>query len=148
MDILGFDHVNLTVRNFDESVDWYGRLFHFRVVEEGVSDGVRWGILRSRRGTGDQMLCLYEYPDRTFLDRHELRARGIHGVSHFGIRIDDESEWVRTLERERIEAVPWAWPHSRAWYVNDPTGYEIEVVSWKENTVRFGDAKAQAGSVV
>ena len=134
MDIKGFDHVNLSVRDFDASVDWYGRVFHFSLVEEGVSDGVRWGILRA----GDSMLCIYEYPEREFVDRHELKARGIHGINHLGFRIEDEQEWLKTMKRENVHASFWDWPHSRAWYVCDPTGYEIEVAYWKNGVVFDG----------
>ena len=133
MTIKGFDHLNLTVSDFDETVDWYHRVFGFRIVEEDVTDGVRWGILRS----GDQMLCIYEHNRREFWDRHELKRKGIHGISHFGFRIEDEKEWLATLQREDITPVTWDYPHSKSWYVADPTGYEIEVALWK-NGVRFG----------
>jgi hypothetical protein len=36
------------------------------------------------------------------------------------------------------------WPHSRSWYVNDPTGWEIEVVRWQGDTVRFEPMEASA----
>jgi len=29
------------------------------------------------------------------------------------------------------------WPHSLAWYINDPTGWEIEVVYWENDTISF-----------
>ena len=63
MQVKHLDHVNLTVRSFDETVDWYRRIFGFEIVEEEVEDGVRWGVIRS----GDAMLCIYEHPGREFL---------------------------------------------------------------------------------
>ncbi len=141
MDIQAFDHLNITVRDFRESVDWYGRVFGFSLVEEDVKNGVRWGIVRSRGGEGEQMLCLYEYPDSRFLDRLELKAQGIHGMNHFAFRIDDEARWEETIRREGFDVSPWEWPHSKAWYVTDPTGYEIEVVFWKEGRARFEPLK-------
>ena len=75
MNIKGFDHMNLTVKDFDETVDWYRRVFNFELVERDVTEGVLWGILRSDGGEGDAMLCIYQYPDRKFFDRHELKRR-------------------------------------------------------------------------
>jgi len=134
MRVKHLDHLNLSVRNFEETADWYRRLFGFEVVEDKLdADGLRWGVLRG----GEAMLCIYEHP--------EFRApRGDeaeHGVNHFGLRITDRKEWERTLAREGVEVHygPIRWPHSTAWYVSDPTGYEIEVALWDDDTVRFGD---------
>ena len=63
-------------------------------------------------------------------------------MNHFALRITDEAGWRETLARERLP-LNWGgetrWPHSTAWYVTDPTGYEIEVALWDDDTVRFGD---------
>lgn len=130
------DHLNLTVRDLDSTEAWYRRLFGFRRVEEGVRpDGTPWRILRA----GEAMLCIYEKPDRGRLDR-ELRAEhGHHGVSHFGLRITDRAAWEATIEREGVTLSlgPYRWEHSVAWYVTDPTGYEVEVAWWKDDTVAF-----------
>ena len=29
------------------------------------------------------------------------------------------------------------WPHSTSWYIRDPTGYQIEVVYWHHDEIRF-----------
>ena len=51
-----------------------------------------------------------------------------------------------TFPAGRYHATPWdrhvnegavAWPHATAWYVLDPTGYEIEVALWDDDVVRF-----------
>ena len=138
MDIEGFDHLNLSVRSLEESAAWYGRVFRFALVEEGVWEGVRWGILRSGGGRGPAMLCLYEHPDFRGADGEALRDRRLHGIRHFGLRIGDEREWRATLSRERLEAEEIRWPHSTSWYVSDPTGYDIEVALWKGGLVTFG----------
>ena len=136
MKIRNLDHVNVTVRNFDETVDWYRRVFGFELVEDKVTDRVRWGVIRS----GDAMLCIYEHPHRQYLDRFKLKDRDLHGMAHFGFRITDADEWLETVERENIRILydgEIAWPHSRSWYINDPTGYEIEVVLWSEDEIEF-----------
>lgn len=130
------DHLNLTVESFDETVDWYRRVFDFELVQEEVTDrGVRWGVIRS----GDAMLCIYERPNKEPPRAYEDRA---HTIRHFGLRITDRAAWEETMEREKLElgygGAAVRWPHSTAWYVEDPTGHEIEVALWDDDTVRFG----------
>ena len=71
------DHLNMTVRNLDESLDWYARVFGFEWVESGEREGVRWAIIRS----GEAMLCLYEYPDRIYEGPYAEVPH--HGIRHF-----------------------------------------------------------------
>jgi catechol 2,3-dioxygenase-like lactoylglutathione lyase family enzyme len=127
------DHLNMSVASFSESADWYRRVFGFEKVEEGVYDGRPWGILRA----GDALLCLYEHPERGTPDPEE---HGHHAPAHFGLRIDDREAWEETVRREKVRVEyggPVRWPHSTAWYVSDPTGYEIEVALWDGDRVRF-----------
>ncbi len=42
MRIKNIDHLNLTVADFDASVDWYNRIPDFELVEEDVQDSTRW----------------------------------------------------------------------------------------------------------
>ena len=134
------DHLNLSVAGVEESTEWYGRVFGFEPVERGSQRGVPWAILRA----GDALLCIYEDPGRESLDGDELRERRLHGLNHFGLRVTDRSAFERALARERVEFTcpsPVQWPHSTAWYIQDPTGYEIEVACWDDERVAF-DAPA------
>ena len=137
MTVTHLDHLNLTVRDFEETAAWYGRVFGFEVVEkETDAQGRPWGVLRA----GDALLCIYEKPDLKPEDSGERQHRGAHGINHFGLRIGDRAEWERTMEREGLVPEyggPVRWPHSTAWYIQDPTGYEIEVALWDDG-VRFG----------
>ena len=136
MKVRHLDHLNLSVSNLAESVDWYGRVFGFEVQEQGVTEGVAFAIIRS----GEAMLCMYEHPKFTHQGNVERRRAKLHGVSHFALRITDVDEWRETVEREQLE-LRWGgevdWPHSTAWYVADPTGYEIEVAAWDHDEVKF-----------
>jgi len=138
MDVVGLDHLNLTVRSFEESVAWYGRVFRFALVEEGIGEGIRWGILRSEGGRGFAMLCVYERPEYRPTDGEALRDLGLHGIRHFGLRVRDEREWRALLERERLEAEEIRYPRSTSWYIHDPTGYDIEVSCWDRGLLSFG----------
>jgi lactoylglutathione lyase len=133
MSVKHLDHLNMSVRNLAESVDWYGRVFGFEQVEDGVYEGHPWAILRS----GEALLCLYEHPERKEPDPD---AHGHHGLAHFGLRVDDADAWQATVKREGVEVAYGGavrWPHSTSWYVTDPTGYEIEVACWTGDRVRF-----------
>jgi catechol 2,3-dioxygenase-like lactoylglutathione lyase family enzyme len=133
MQVKMLDHLNMTVCSVDQTADWYRRVFGFDVVEEGTYRGRRWSILQSE----DAVLCVYEHPER---GSPELAEHGSHGVAHFGLRIDDAAEWVRTVEREHVDVLydgPVRWPRSTSWYVSDPNGYEIEVALWHDGYPRF-----------
>ncbi len=130
------DHLNITVRDFRESVDWYRRVFDFELVEEGLQDGSPWGVIRS----GEAMFCIYEHRDIEMLDRHAMRARGLHGLNHIGLRITDREEWLARADREGVEILydgSVRWPHSTSWYIQDPTGWEIEVALWDDDRIAF-----------
>lgn len=133
------DHLNLTVSDLDATVAWYGRVFGFERVESGLHNGRRWAILRS----GDALLCLYERAGRHVATDEEAEAGGLHQLNHFGLRITDAERWAATVEREQLAfsyPSPLRHPHSIAWYVLDPSGHEIEVALWDDDTVRFDAA--------
>lgn len=137
MQVRNVDHLNLSVRDFDNTADWYRRVFGFEIVEEDIKEGVRWGVIRSN----DAMLCIYQHPELTFEDSPEVQKRGLHVMSHFALRVTDRDEWLTTVEREGLEILYGGvveWPHSDSWYINDPTGYEIEVVFWHDGAPTFG----------
>ncbi|MBL7714219.1 MAG: VOC family protein [Bdellovibrionales bacterium] len=132
---VSLDHLNLTVSNFAETVDWYGKIFGFEVVEKGIYDGSPWGVLRS----GDSMLCVYESPERRTPDDDDTEK--FHKIYHFGLRIHDRDAWEKTLRENRLRPKyggQMRYPHSTSWYVVDPTGHTIEVALWDDEEVRFG----------
>lgn len=141
MSVRHLDHVNLTVANFDETVDWYGRVLDFELVEEGVMDGERWGVIRS----GDAMLCIYERPNFVYKNRFAMGRKKLHSVRHFGLRYSDRAAWEDRMVREHVKVPKNSIvqnPHSKSWYVKDPTGYEVEVACWDEDAISFEGSEA------
>lgn len=139
MQVKHLDHLNLSVASYEETVEWYRRVFGFEVVEQGIYDKKPWGIIRA----GEAMLCIYEDPGREILGGDGLRARRLHGLNHFALRITDLKAWEETMRRENILPAfggEWKWPHSTSWYIEDPTGYQIEVAAWTDDTVRFSES--------
>jgi catechol 2,3-dioxygenase-like lactoylglutathione lyase family enzyme len=139
MKVSNIDHLNLSVRDFDETVAWYGRVFGFELVEHSTqADGVRFGVLRSENA----MLCIYEHADLEFQHCDKLRAKGFHAICHFALRFgpDQRADWEATVAREKLPldfggVIEYA--HSDSWYVRDPTGWSIEVVVWHEDEPSF-----------
>jgi catechol 2,3-dioxygenase-like lactoylglutathione lyase family enzyme len=141
MKIKQLDHLNLSVRDLEETEDWYGRVFGFEVVERGIYNGAPWSILRA----GDAMLCAYEHPERVSLEA----SIDAHRVNHFGFRIADPNVWRDTVLRQHIEVKYGGevrWPYSTAWYVRDPSDYEIEVVHWDGDQISFGRGDSRPSS--
>jgi lactoylglutathione lyase len=134
MKIKHIDHINMNVRDLDESVSWYNTMFGFEVVETGTYDGRPWAIILS----GESQLCMYQRsnPDAAFKPNAD--------INHFSFAIENRSEWERILERTKTQVHfggEVKYPHSSSWYVDDPTGYEIEVVHWKGGRAQFPNIK-------
>jgi catechol-2,3-dioxygenase len=130
------DHINLSVHCFDETVNWYNKIFGFNLVEEGIENGVKWGVIRSN----DAMLCIYEVNELVQLDRFEMKDKGLHYLAHFGLRITNKQSWEEIIKKEKLGILyngVIKWPHSLAWYIKDPTGWEIEIVYWGNDTIQF-----------
>jgi catechol 2,3-dioxygenase-like lactoylglutathione lyase family enzyme len=131
----------MSVCDFQQTVDWYRRVFGFEVVESGYEGDQPWGVIRA----GDAMLCIYQHPERAARTKAALEATAIQFISHFGLRISDRAAWEATVEREGVEVQyggAFRWPHSTAWYVSDPNGYTIEVAYWDKDQISFESAKA------
>jgi catechol 2,3-dioxygenase-like lactoylglutathione lyase family enzyme len=121
------DHVNLSVRDLDKSIDFYSRLLGIDIKERGESRGVRWCIL----GESDRFyVCFFEVPNGA-----PYRPQDIH-VNHVGFVVDDIDETVRRIHalglRLAFNDELVNWPRSRSAYVKDPDGIDIEF------TDRFG----------
>nr|AIF00934.1 glyoxalase/bleomycin resistance protein/dioxygenase (GLO1, gloA) [uncultured marine group II/III euryarchaeote KM3_13_G12]AIF09795.1 glyoxalase/bleomycin resistance protein/dioxygenase (GLO1, gloA) [uncultured marine group II/III euryarchaeote KM3_41_A09] len=130
------DHLNMSASNFQESVEWYSKVFGFELREQGEDEGKPWGIL----SCGDALLCIYEQPDLVVKDRFEMKDAGLHYLAHFGLRITDSEEWKAIIERENLSILyggACKFPHSTAWYLKDPTGWEIEVALWDDGAPSF-----------
>lgn len=130
------DHINMTAASLDESINWYSNLFGFKLVETGLSQaGKRWAILTS----GDSAICMSEHTDRQRADSFDDHVH--HKVFHFGLRVTDEAAWREKVLRYKLRVHyggPVEYPHSTSWYVNDPSGHEIEVSYAGGAPMKFG----------
>jgi catechol 2,3-dioxygenase-like lactoylglutathione lyase family enzyme len=112
----GIDHLNLRVRNLEESVKFYGELLGFTVLKEQPEENSK--IIGNER----VKLCLYETPGFRRPDKSNL--------GHFCLQIENFGD-IMTTCREMGIAVEYGgktfvWEYSRSVYILDPNGYEIE----------------------
>ncbi len=130
------DHINLTVKNLDESLTWYQKIFGFEKVEEGTSEGEPWAIIRK----GDTMLALYQEQKRKKVPESDPVLDQFHRIYHFGLQVDSKEAWEESVATNKVNVTYGGairYPHSYSWYVEDPNGHEIEVSYWDQNKVVF-----------
>ena len=142
MKVRNMDHLNLTVRDLEKSIAWYGEIFGFEVVERGQRPSGPWAIIRA----GEALLCIYQGSDRKAPSRFLKDGEQRHVIYHFGLRITGREAWLQKIAEHSLELEHGGenvYPYSSSWYVVDPTGYSIEVVLWKNDRIRFeADAAA------
>ncbi len=133
-----FDHVNITVANLEESIQWYQKLFNFALVESGTrDDGKKWAIL----AYDDYMICMSEHQNRQRALSYEESKN--HIVGHYGIRVSDQSEWQAKVEKYKLKLYYGGvneYPFSKSWYVQDPSGHSIEVSYTDKERLQFPGA--------
>jgi lactoylglutathione lyase len=121
----GMDHLNLMVKNIDETVNFYNKVFNFEIKEEGISQksGNRFAIIgRTNKG----MLCIYE--DLNFDNTSS-------NLGHIGFNIDYKEGMIKYLKENDIKVIHYQesgvvnYPESSSIYIEDPNGYEIELSS-------------------
>jgi lactoylglutathione lyase len=108
------DHLNIDVNDFDETIEFYEKLFGFRLLADQPNKGCR--II----GNQYIKLCLYEVPNM------EIGP----GVNHFGFHVENFEEIMAQCENQNIGILyggPKVWENSRSIYIEDPNGYEIEL---------------------
>ncbi len=114
--VKGIDHLNLDVRDLDETVKFYGELFGFRVVKDQPEENSK--II----GNENVKLCLYQIDG---FDHYEKS-----GFNHFGFHIENFDDIIQKCTEMGVEIFyggPLKWEKSSSVYIKDPNGYEIEL---------------------
>ena len=120
IELTRIDHINMRVKNLKESKEFYRSLFGFEEKESGVVRGRKWSIL----GIPEKVyLCLYEVGD---VDRIEQDLQ----INHFGLNVKDFDKLEARLRNAGVTmhyggAIETG--ASRSIYIEDPSGYEIEL---------------------
>ncbi len=112
----GIDHLNLDVKNLDQTVEFYSKLFGFTVLKEQPEENSK--II----GNDHVKLCLYQ---RDEFDHFEK-----NGFNHFGLHIKNFEDVMQKCTELGIEVYYGGqldWERSSSIYIKDPNGYEIEL---------------------
>lgn len=112
------DHVNMKVKNLNESVRFYHDLFGFEVKQEENPNKI--DVPSKIIGNESIKLCMYEVPD--------MSPEG--GIAHFGFNIENYEEVLEKCKDMKIEILyggPIDWEKSQSVYIADPNGYELEL---------------------
>ena len=109
------DHINMSVKNLKESVEFYSKLFGFTLKKDQPD------MASVIIGNDRIKLCLYQDPSL------QIEA----GINHFGFHIDnfDEIEFLCVdLGVEVLYAGQVTWEEkTKSLYIVDPNGYTIEL---------------------
>jgi catechol 2,3-dioxygenase-like lactoylglutathione lyase family enzyme len=124
MDIIRFEHINLSCQDVDATKKFYQTLFpDWYVRVEGITDEGRW----MHFGNKQFYLALN---DASGQKRVHTAYESI-GVNHVGFVIKDGDAMKELLEDEGIEYYTYTSPETKhRIYVNDPDGNEIELVEY------------------
>ena len=112
------DHVNMRVKNLDDSVKFYGNLFGFSVKKEDNPN--RIDAPSKIIGNDSIKLCMYEDPN--------MSPEG--GIAHFGFNIQNFDDIIKKCEEQGVEILyggPVQFEKSKSVYIVDPSGYEVEL---------------------
>jgi lactoylglutathione lyase len=114
--INGIDHLNISVSNINESLNFYQKVFGFKVYEQGESHGEPYFIIGEKEAL---YLCLYQ-----------SKKRPGGPINHIGINVQNFNS---IEERLRLADIPILYggiveyPLSHSIYIQDPDGNEIEL---------------------
>lgn len=112
--VSSIDHINMSVKNLAQSVEFYKNLFGFEIKKEQPEENSK--II----GDDNVKLCLYE--------DSEMKPEG--AIAHFGFHVENFDEIIKTCESLGVKIYydgPVQFEKSRSIYISDPNGYDIEL---------------------
>lgn len=123
--IEGFHHLSLSVRDLQNSIDWYSRVLGLEVETQFETENFKRARLKS---PGDQVTLT--------LTRHNAQDREVFnerrtGMDHFAFRVDDDVAALKRLfERLGVEhsGIQRSGGGSRMIVLRDPDNIQLEVV--------------------
>lgn len=119
------DHLNMGVKNLQQTQAFYKKLFDFDILETGQSrlNQAPYAIIGK---SGKGVLCIYERGS----NKSRTEDYGDIAINHWGFHIENFDE---ALHAVKTLNVPYEYDgvihqgQSRSLYIIDPNGYEIEL---------------------
>lgn len=116
-----FLHVRIRVKDLEETVRFYTEVFGLKEVRRSTSPAGNKLAFLQLPGN-ETLLELAWSPDMTEFDFPE-------DMFHFAFSVEDLAEFRKKWEPQGIEFWPSDGPvNDRFYFVDDPNGYEIEVL--------------------
>ena len=112
--VSSIDHINMSVKNLAQSVEFYKNLFGFEIKKEQPEEKSK--II----GNDNVKLCLYE--------DSEMKLEG--AIAHFGFHVENFDEIMKICTSLGVKIYydgPVQFEKSRSIYISDPNGYDIEL---------------------
>ena len=122
--IQAIDHINISTRNLDQSIDFYHDILGFDIREDHRNETAPYVIMGHAKSA---YLAIHE---------RENTARPTQPfIGHWGLVVGD-LDHVRAQLKAKKQACLYPerndgliiYPHSRSTYIEDPDGHEIELV--------------------
>lgn len=119
----GIDHVALSVRNVEQSAQWYIEVLGFERRHAGMWNGVPTFI-----GKGNTALALFPADSNAIAKA----SRATIGMLHFALRADRENFLAaqRELEKRGIEFHFQDHEISHSIYFRDPDRHQVEITTY------------------
>lgn len=121
MKISNIDHINLYIKDINDTIQFYQELFGFEVKERSLHKGREHAILGR---SGSALLAVYELAeDQEFSLENQM-------INHFGFVTENFEESFKIAKEKGI--LGWGngitnHENSRSFYILDPSGHEIEI---------------------
>ncbi len=118
LEATSIDHVNMKVKDLEQSVKFYKNLFGFEIKQEENAN--KLDAPSKIIGNDAIKLCLYEVPD--------MSPDG--GIAHFGFNVTNFNEIIEKCKELGVEILYGGtvdWEKSKSVYIVDPSGYELEL---------------------
>ena len=118
LEATSIDHVNMKVKDLEQSVKFYKNLFGFEIKQEENTN--KLDVPSKIIGNDTIKLCLYEV--------HDMSPEG--GIAHFGFNIANFNQVIEKCKELGVEILYGGivdWEKSKSIYIVDPSGYELEL---------------------
>src|SRR5437588_8498888 len=123
--IVGLDHVALSVRDVERSIQWYADVLGLKRQHEGMWKGVPIFM-----GNGGAAIALFPACEEIGSMSHERVAVR---TLHFAFRTDREN-FLRAQDELKKRAISFDFQDheiSHSIYFRDPDGHEIEITTYQ-----------------